>query len=132
MAWEFKDLQIPLLVKAKVFGMRRSGVLDIDPSDEAQINAKVLSALQTAGSEGWLTDEATDYPSLYVHGCLRSRHVSASFFHSWTMFELATVRLRRDSAVASNEVNLTKRCPDCGEDVRAEARICRFCRYEFG
>lgn len=25
----------------------------------------------------------------------------------------------------------TKRCPDCAEDVLAEARVCRFCRYEF-
>ena len=25
----------------------------------------------------------------------------------------------------------TKRCPDCAESVLAEARICRFCRYEF-
>lgn len=24
-----------------------------------------------------------------------------------------------------------KRCPDCAEDVLAEARICRFCRHEF-
>jgi hypothetical protein len=25
----------------------------------------------------------------------------------------------------------TKRCPACGEEVRAEALICRFCRYDF-
>lgn len=25
----------------------------------------------------------------------------------------------------------TKRCPDCAEDVWAEARICRFCRFKF-
>lgn len=24
-----------------------------------------------------------------------------------------------------------KKCPDCGELVKGEARICRFCRYEF-
>jgi hypothetical protein len=25
----------------------------------------------------------------------------------------------------------TKRCPDCAEDVLADARLCRFCRHEF-
>ena len=35
---------------------------------------------------------------------------------------------RRPAALASEG---TKRCPDCAEDVKVEARICRFCRYEF-
>ena len=34
------------------------------------------------------------------------------------------------SATATSPA-LTKRCPDCAEEVKADARICRFCRYEF-
>lgn len=32
---------------------------------------------------------------------------------------------------SSGVADLTKQCPDCGEDVRVEARICRFCRDRF-
>ncbi|RUW62137.1 hypothetical protein EOA16_10255 [Mesorhizobium sp. M7A.F.Ca.US.008.03.1.1] len=27
---------------------------------------------------------------------------------------------------------IEKQCPDCAEMVKADARICRFCRHEFG
>ena len=42
----------------------------------------------------------------------------------------------RTAAIAADaptgeDGRVMKRCPDCAEDVRAEARICRFCRYEF-
>jgi hypothetical protein len=32
------------------------------------------------------------------------------------------------TAVSSSR---TKKCPQCAEDVKADARICRFCRHEF-
>jgi hypothetical protein len=35
------------------------------------------------------------------------------------------------SETASVPGSDTKRCPACGEEVRAEALICRFCRYDF-
>jgi hypothetical protein len=34
------------------------------------------------------------------------------------------------AAVSSS--NASKKCPDCAETVQADARICRFCRHEFG
>ncbi len=37
----------------------------------------------------------------------------------------------RASTSGAPRSNASKRCPDCAEEVKAEARICRFCRYEF-
>lgn len=42
-----------------------------------------------------------------------------------------TVTLVRNIVPAASPGRPTKRCPDCAEDVLAEARICRFCRHEF-
>jgi hypothetical protein len=40
-----------------------------------------------------------------------------------------TVTYRRQATVA--EASETKVCPDCAEEVKAAARICRFCRHKF-
>ena len=37
----------------------------------------------------------------------------------------------RPSMEPSGAAGPTKKCPDCAETVLADARICRFCRYEF-
>lgn len=45
-----------------------------------------------------------------------------------------TVYLTKDAAeVPANTFGriLEKQCPDCAEMVKADARICRFCRHEF-
>jgi hypothetical protein len=33
--------------------------------------------------------------------------------------------------VASLPREALKKCPDCAEEVKAEARVCRFCGYNF-
>jgi tRNA(Ile2) C34 agmatinyltransferase TiaS len=38
----------------------------------------------------------------------------------------------RAAASASRVAPDEKICPDCGESVKAAARVCRFCRYDFG
>jgi hypothetical protein len=35
-------------------------------------------------------------------------------------------------AVAASPTDDTKTCPQCAEQVKAAALVCRFCRYEFG
>lgn len=43
-----------------------------------------------------------------------------------------TARLSSPPTTRSAPMDIaTKHCPDCGESIRANARICRFCRFEF-
>jgi hypothetical protein len=42
-----------------------------------------------------------------------------------------TVTYSRTAMPAAVVPAATKRCPDCAEEVLADARICRFCRHEF-
>ncbi len=41
-------------------------------------------------------------------------------FERWSLSSMFTRRSRR-----------TRRCPDCAEDIAAEAKVCRFCGYRF-
>jgi hypothetical protein len=45
----------------------------------------------------------------------------------WVVIALARSG-RRDSSVATHA---QKKCPDCAEHVRAEARVCKHCGYRF-
>jgi hypothetical protein len=36
-----------------------------------------------------------------------------------------------DAEASSDREDAMKRCPDCAENVKAAARVCRFCGYRF-
>jgi uncharacterized protein len=38
----------------------------------------------------------------------------------------------RQHGSAKMDASSTKRCPQCAEDVKAEAKVCRFCGFDFG
>jgi len=43
-----------------------------------------------------------------------------------------TVQLASNPIISERAPYRLKTCPDCAEEVMADARICKHCRYEFG
>lgn len=53
-----------------------------------------------------------------------------AFVGGWLMWKHSDVVADKTVAQPARSQEM-KRCPDCAEDVRAEARVCRFCGYVF-
>ncbi len=50
-----------------------------------------------------------------------------NFFFGWSIIGWVVALIW---AVTKEDLNL-KKCPECAEEVKVEAQICRFCNYEF-
>jgi ribosomal protein L40E len=72
---------------------------------------------------GWWVYSCCLWIVAFIHSLCLSREVHVSP----VVVNVATV-VDQSSRSESRQV---KSCPECGEEVLADARICRFCRHEF-
>ena len=69
-----------------------------------------------------------------IIGFKKKNHLSIlllNIFLGWSIIGWVVALVWAAAGEESIEGGQLKKCPQCAEEIKIEARICRFCRYEF-
>lgn len=69
-----------------------------------------------------------------IVGFKKKNHLSIlllNIFLGWSIIGWIVALVWATAAEESVEDGQLKKCPNCAEEVKIDARICRFCRYDF-